>query len=411
MPSANILRDRRGNVAMLTAAVMPLLIGAGGLAVDTISWALVKRELQRAADSAAIAGASAALQGKDVDAAVTRALSLFEGLDLNADPDIENAPTSGEFLGDERAVRVTLAADGATWFSSFFGHESSIAAQATAAGLHEPRFCMVSLETTTAPGITFTGDADVDLDCGMTTNSRGTPAITAEGSATINATDVGAVGDLTQSEHFDDAIDFFPGQPATEDPYADLVIPSTSTCSPLLRVNANQERPLSPGCFRGMTINGTANLSPGVYVINGGQLTFGAGARVTGSDVTFILTGSNAQNVATLNLNGHPHLDLSAPDDGDYAGVLIYQNAIAELQTNGVGNLNVISGDSTSILQGAFYFPSQAIQFIGNGSMNSDCLRIVARRIQFSGNSSAGSESCPRSDDYPLYGAKVKLVS
>ena len=49
-------KDRRGNALAIAAAALPLLIGCAGLAADTIQWTLWKRELQRAADSAALAG-------------------------------------------------------------------------------------------------------------------------------------------------------------------------------------------------------------------------------------------------------------------------------------------------------------------------------------------------------------------
>ena len=49
-------KDDRGNVLIIGGAALPMLIGAAGLATDTIQWALWKRQLQRAADSAAIAG-------------------------------------------------------------------------------------------------------------------------------------------------------------------------------------------------------------------------------------------------------------------------------------------------------------------------------------------------------------------
>ena len=48
--------DKRGNSLAIAAASFPLIIGAAGLATDTIQWTLWKRQLQRAADSAAIAG-------------------------------------------------------------------------------------------------------------------------------------------------------------------------------------------------------------------------------------------------------------------------------------------------------------------------------------------------------------------
>ena len=48
--------DERGNALIIFGASLPMIMGAVGLASDTIQWALWKRELQRAADSAAIAG-------------------------------------------------------------------------------------------------------------------------------------------------------------------------------------------------------------------------------------------------------------------------------------------------------------------------------------------------------------------
>ena len=50
-------KSKRGNTLAIAAACFPLFLGAAGLATDTIQWTLWKRQLQRAADSAAIAGA------------------------------------------------------------------------------------------------------------------------------------------------------------------------------------------------------------------------------------------------------------------------------------------------------------------------------------------------------------------
>ena len=47
-------RDRRGNALAIAGAALPLIIGSAGLASDTIQWALMKRQLQRTADSAAL---------------------------------------------------------------------------------------------------------------------------------------------------------------------------------------------------------------------------------------------------------------------------------------------------------------------------------------------------------------------
>ena len=60
-------RDSRGNVIAIAGASLPLIIGAAGLATDTIQWAVWKRQLQRAADSAALAGVHAIVLENYVD--------------------------------------------------------------------------------------------------------------------------------------------------------------------------------------------------------------------------------------------------------------------------------------------------------------------------------------------------------
>ena len=54
----------RGNALIIAGAALPLLVGAAGLATDTIQWTLWKRQLQRAADSAALAGVESLVNAK-----------------------------------------------------------------------------------------------------------------------------------------------------------------------------------------------------------------------------------------------------------------------------------------------------------------------------------------------------------
>src|SRR5438105_13786278 len=70
-----LVRDRRGNAAIVAAAVLPLLIGASGLAVDGIQWVLQKRDIQAAADSAAIAGVYGLIADQDMQNAVSDSLA------------------------------------------------------------------------------------------------------------------------------------------------------------------------------------------------------------------------------------------------------------------------------------------------------------------------------------------------
>ena len=65
--------DARGNALMLTALALPVMIGAAGLGVHTMQLSHVKRELQREADSAAMAGAYSLYQSQGNSAATAQA--------------------------------------------------------------------------------------------------------------------------------------------------------------------------------------------------------------------------------------------------------------------------------------------------------------------------------------------------
>ena len=117
---SRLWRNERGNALIVCAATLPLVIGAAAIGVDTIQVSVAKRQLQRAADSAALAGAYAIVQSQDVDEAVVYDLTLNDDVALSAAPTIENAPTVGTYAGNDRAVRVVLAADRSVPFISFF---------------------------------------------------------------------------------------------------------------------------------------------------------------------------------------------------------------------------------------------------------------------------------------------------
>src|SRR4028119_463157 len=159
-------RNERGNVLIMTALAAPFLIGSAGLAVDTMPWALWKRQVQRAADSAALAGVYQRVQGADragVNSAVARDLEFNQntGITLSSGfPNIELPPDAGQI---RQQVQVTLGVQRVLSFSSFFGITPTIIATATAASIPgTDEFCLVSLENNASQtGITFTGNSGV----------------------------------------------------------------------------------------------------------------------------------------------------------------------------------------------------------------------------------------------------------
>ncbi|APO69213.1 Tad-like/von Willebrand factor A domain-containing protein [Rhizobium gallicum] len=103
------LRDRSGNFAMMTAILMPVAIGAAGLAVDVSNMMLSQRQLQEASDSAALAAASALVAEKvDVNGAKELAKNFVIGQMSNY---IDDSDTIAA-LKDAMSVVVTETASG-----------------------------------------------------------------------------------------------------------------------------------------------------------------------------------------------------------------------------------------------------------------------------------------------------------
>lgn len=155
---------------------------------------------------------------------------------------------------------------------------------------------------------------------------------------------------------------------------------------------------ISAGCYFGGDLKGSKTFTGGMYVINGGTLKISAQANITGSGVTFFLT-----NNATVDFNANGKMTLSAPTSGTYEGILFYGDP------DNTNNTNKFNGTPTSTLTGALYFPSQQVQYLGNFSGVNGCMRIVARTIDFRGNTTI-SLTCPQLAGIP-FRTRLALVN
>jgi hypothetical protein len=410
-----LIRNERGNVLVIGAAMMPFMIGSAALALDTIQMSLWKRQLQRAADSAALAGAYAMVQGKDLPAAVARDLQLNNDVTLFGPVSVENAPLGGRFAGDPRAVRVVLRSQRAMPFMAFFDQTpATIQTEATAASVYQGEHCMVSLEETAVTGITFTGNTNLTLGCGIATNSKAAHAVTAEGSARIVATPVSAVGGVPASGGYVSPTTLLPYSLKQPDPYASLPRqPSPPpACRPAIDVQPNRTETIqNDGCFKGMNVQGTLNLAPGVYYIDGsggGDFDLGATGRVNGTGVTIILTSStptSPSSFATVSIHGNAVVNLSSPESGPYKGVLFYQDPRSPYDET------VINGNASSVLEGGFYFPSHQLRFNGNAGLQTKCIQMVALRLLFSGNSKVENDCSENGGGHGFDTTFVRLVA
>lgn len=402
----DLFRSERGNVLAIGAATLPLLMGSAGFAIDSVQMALWKRQVQRAADSAAIAGAHARVQGASTDVAVANDVDEHIDFDLeeNETPMLrERTITHGTFaagtLSSEscatrasapcysQAVEVTLVAERRLPFMSLFtGGSTEIRASATAAVISSGEYCLVSLYEGDEPGIISGGNSNLDLKCGMGTNSRGTNAVNAFGSATITANPVGAVGGISGGRQFTSTTTLLPYTSPIKDPFADVpdpVLPQGCSKSSTLSVSGGTaaapveiDPAVQGNCFGSWDIKGHAKLKPGTYFINDGTLDIKG--SLTGEGVTLVMMGDGSNWIQ----NGGGKLSLTAPDEGPLAGIVIFRERTASTKNNKEIKLN---GGADLFLQGAIYGKSTDFWIGGNAEMNAQCIQIVGRKLEFKG--------------------------
>lgn len=301
-------------------------------------------------------------------------------------------------------------------FSSLFMRSTpTITAEATGAAVAFGQYCVISLETTTATGVTFWGNSSTTLGCGVATNSQGSSAIAAGGSSYVLASPISAVGGVPASSNYATGTTLQPYSIAQADPYANLAMMSVPNgCNQSFDVGSNKTKAANTtgnpatACYTSMNIQGTANLQNGIYIINGGSFNIGAQATVNCDECVFLLTKDNTvgATVATVDINGGATLNIGAPMSGTYKGILFYQdrNAVS-------GTTNKVSGNSSSFLRGALYFPKQALDYTGNSGMSSNCIQIVARTITFTGSNAISNVCDVNQGSSSITGTQVRLVN
>jgi Flp pilus assembly protein TadG len=399
--------DRRGNALIIIGASLPLLVGAAGLGTDSIQWVLWKRELQRAADTAALAGAYAEIEGSEtVSTAVSAHMTdnNHTGITLMSGyPQISYPADTGAYT---KAVQVNLAIQKSLGFSSLFLSSAPvITTSATAALVDDGSYCVVALNGSTSSSITIGGSSSVNMGCGAISNSTSpTQSVGTNGASySFVADPIAGVGGMPSS--ITGATDIQPHHVAMTDPFAGKYPTSDAGMTCNKQVNGGNTN-LTPGCYKSFKFTGNANytLAPGVYYLDSTNFDVQGTGSITGTGVTIILTGTSPGSVST---NGNSSIKLTAPTSGTYKDMLFI----------GMGTTdNNINGDNTSFYDGAMYFPNATTNFNGNSGAMTQCAMVVSNFVNFSGNTNL-QNSLTRPDGSPcqaatqVQGKSVRLIA
>ncbi|HSM03991.1 MAG TPA: pilus assembly protein TadG-related protein [Longimicrobiales bacterium] len=131
-----LLGDERGSVAVMVAVTMTAMLAVLALGIDLGGLFNARSEAQRAADAAALAGASAFLE---VSQSAVRTEATRRAIDYATSNEIRHEPVRAEDVSvwvdtDSATVTAAVRRDGiSTWFARIFGvDEVNVSAQATA---------------------------------------------------------------------------------------------------------------------------------------------------------------------------------------------------------------------------------------------------------------------------------------
>jgi hypothetical protein len=341
-----------------------LLLGFTGLGIDIGYMRYEKRLQQTAADNAALAGAAELGFGAgDVTPAGLHgaALDSFTDGTNNVTVTINNPPTSGPHSGDSSYVEAYVAKVQPTFFMKVLGVTSeTVTARAVAYwGSGIANSCVFTLGNpgNGIQGISVSGTPTLNAPtCGIDDNGN----FRSNGKKLdVTAGSIGVVGSDTNNGGGTVTPTPIAGIAPVGDPLAFLSPPCT-TCTTTTNLTISSNQTINPGNYNSISITGgNVTLNSGIYVIGSGGLTINGNANVTANGVMFYIT-----NGGSVQINGTGTVHFFALTTGTYAGILFYQNPSDSSSAK-------VNGTSSSIFQGALYFPSASLDFSGTAGSTS----------------------------------------
>ncbi len=365
------LRSVRGNITMIAALVLPVCVMMAGGAIDLVRSTTQKTDLQRIADAVALAGAGR-LSLAGANAVEIRSYVLNE-----IDRQIKASPNNGNFTRD---VKVSLEENSVTaWIDQktaalFLSHllSENVRVESEAVMRGQIKLCALALSDNSDAAINMGGSSTLEAnECSLFSNSTSPTGIVADKDATLTADFICTAGGYS-GDGANFSVEVTTDCPPFKDPLADNPpTPGYGACDfhdhqvGAIKVNpAGKEVKasakgllkfnkygLDPGVYcGGIEILDLADLTlqPGIYIIKDGPLSIGYRAIISGEGVSFFFTGDNA----ILDIGRDAALDLSAPVNGQMAGILFMDDpSIAPMRTHSIRSANARN------LLGTFYFP------------------------------------------------------
>jgi Putative Flp pilus-assembly TadE/G-like len=401
--------QRRGSAAPLIAVCLIPLIGVVAIVVDGGMLLSDRRQVQRAADSAALAAATDMFtnwytnHGTDPNgsarqsALVTAAANGFPNDGVNSTVEVYISPQNyqgGPHKGTPLppgSAQVLITYNQTRFFSSIWGSDAlKVGAQAVARSSYQPAAPGIlvldpksnnTLNVTCSGNVTVTGGGAIDVD---SKSPNGGATCTNTGNVvadTINLSD--GVYNHSNTGTLIGQVNYY--VPPTPDPLASLPEPTQPPLPTLpasvlallgssystnngVNYSGDQTIDLYPGYYGGISLTGSGSVvlhsnpdgSPGIYYLGQHGLSISNAGSITGSNVMIYNNGTG-----NISLTGSGSVSLSPPTSGIYQGITLFQERSSNKQISitAQGNMN---------MSGTFYAAAAKVSITGQGGYDNN---------------------------------------
>jgi hypothetical protein len=419
--------NEAGQVLLIVTLAIVVLIGSLALAADVGFWRYMRRNMQKAADAGAIAGATETIHNPSLIEFAARADASKNGFTHGEDNvivTVNNPPETGPLTSphgipykdrddSNRYVEVIIQQPQPTFFAKIFGRTSQmVGARAVAyGGETSGDSCVYALNPTQRESFKVGGRASVHADCDVCISSNDSEALTVGGGPPNDPTQLIADGISVRGGYqlnganpiLEPTPDPDGNGPLCADPLVGLKPPDFSGLPCIYLPNISDNTTLNPGRYcGGITVNNaTVKFNPGLYILDGGGL-HGTGTLI-GDGVTFYNYGTGAATDGDISINGNAGTNLKAGATGYtdaggkemYAGILFFQDP----KNTKAAYFN---GNADTTMLGMLYFPSADAVFDGQNDTTAGYTSIIADTVKFTGgatfsinNESGGSSNVP----------------
>jgi len=375
---------------VMVALSLAVMMGFVALAVDVGVLFRARRNMQIAADSAAMAAASQLYYGpaaQYTNAALAAAKT--NGVDTTVAGSVvlvDSPPADGPNQSCATCVEVRVATYAPTFFAGLItgGNKMTVSARAVAGAPSASDACIWIMDPSASNTLTLQGNSTIDAPgCSIYVNSDSSSAVKVVGNSNeYNGPEFDVVGGY--SGHNTQGTGITTGVVPQTPPYTNVQNPSTCTIDSTTSSISGTYTPSGGAvagtavCFsKAVTLKDGASLAGAlgngiVYEFMNG-VTVSTGATVSVGNATYNSTTGTYDSSTTygavidlaggtLTQNSNSSLNVYAPTSGTYNGIAIMQPT-----TNTTTPLQVQFGSNNQYLDGIIYAPGVQVYLQDNG--------------------------------------------